>query len=449
MARPVNHPKPDLSRLASRQIKFPNTRNALEMELLQWMTDVVRITKQPPEAGVHAETVLMSTAKSSIDVLMQAPTGMAVAGSGKQTVHAEFRWGRFPDGRWYVSAVSLGLNVSAAQQNLARQRALKERLSDQAELENAQHVHLRQTAFPAEDHVGTWTDDILRGDLIIRNAIARAHEQARLDAAALENPVTPVDMALDLASAGVGHITGPQFTGAKKLEELGKELKGEAGGAWRLLTENPIAQAELAHQRAIARQEALELAHKAAELGHKDLELAERLHEKEKSKGDKIMETALDYAIFIPGAGPFVKTIAGMMFDIAIASDAARVTKIRSRFYVWFVAGYIHQLALVDTGGPVRNTANGKVGELWYRWDRKYYDLGINAAPAPNSPRSFPAQASLMHYAMEHYTDGGWGGLGFKARNWKFPDGFIVNWSPELLGRALATQLHKIKYLTG
>jgi hypothetical protein len=91
--------------------------------------------------------------------------------------------------------------------------------------------------------------------------------------------------------------------------------------------------------------------------------------------------------------------------------------------------------------------AHGKAGEQWYKWDKKYYDVGVTAAPVPSSPGSFCAQVSLMHYAKENYTDGGWGGLSFKTRNWKIPDGFIVNWSPELPGRALATQLHKLKYL--
>ena len=352
------------------------------------------------------------------------------------------------DGRWNVSAVSFGLNVGVAQTHLARQRALKQRLADRAELENAQHIHLRQIAFPAENHVDTWPSDIHRGDMIVSHAIERAHEHAKVDAAALENPVKPKDMALDLATAGVGHVSGPKFTGAEHLEEMGRELTGEAGEAWEILSQSPVGRTALAEQRAAAGVERLELAHTATELAERDLELRKRLGEHEKSKGDRVMETLLDYAIFIPGAGPFVRTIAGMMFDIAIASDAARVTRLRSRFYVWFVAGYIWQLTLANTvGGPAKDTAHGKAGEQWYKWDKMYYDLGVNAAPLASSPGGFFAQVSLMHYAMEHYTDGGWGGLGFKMRNWQIPDGFIVNWSPELLGRALATQLHKRKYL--
>jgi len=52
-----------------------------------------------------------------------------------------------------------------------------------------------------------------------------------------------------------------------------------------------------------------------------------------------------------------------------------------------------------------------------------------------------------MNYASEHYTDSGWGGLSFKRQHWQIPDDYITRWRPELLGRALATQLHKRKYL--
>jgi len=232
------------------------------------------------------------------------------------------------------------------------------------------------------------------GDTIIKSAIKRAHEHAREDAKTLENPVTPVDMALDMTGMGVGHLA-KAGEGAEHLAQYYEAL---------------------AH-------------------GREARELGEKLREKEKSTGDKVLETGLALAGQIPGAGHFVNTIAGMMFDIAISSDASRVTKLRSRCYVYFVAGYINKLTLADTGVPGR------------KLDRKYFDLGTVAAPTPNSPGSFNVQISLMHYASEHYTDGGWRGLGFKPQVWTFPDQYVAKWSPELLGRAMATQLHKREYL--
>jgi len=94
---------------------------------------------------------------------------------------------------------------------------------------------------------------------------------------------------------------------------------------------------------------------------------------------------------------------------------------------------------MYDTGTPTLDMSRGKAGQLWYHWDKKYFDLG--ASLVSPSLRFYP-QASLMHYAAEHYTAGGWGGLSFKRHNWTTIDDYIVNWSPELLGRALATQLH-------
>ena len=396
MGKPHHFPKPDLSRFSSRQIAITSDRNKFEFELFDWMREVVQHTKNPPTIGVSRETELIGTARNSIDVIMQAPASMAINGPGgnKRTVYADFFWQRLPDGHWYVSDVSFHLSLNQHDQRLAQQRALKQRLTEKAEAENASHVHIRKMVFPAEDHVETWPHDILSGDAIIQSAIERAYEHAKVDAATIENPVAPVDMALDMVGLGVGGLKNAS-EGAEKLGSV---------------------------------YEALDKGRTAKGIG-------ERLKDKEKSTGDKVLETTLDVAAYIPGAGPFIRTIAGMMLEIAIASDASRITKIRSRAYVFFVAGYIGALAFADTGTPNKP------------FDKKYFDLGSIAAPKGGSPGSFFVQASLMHYASEHYTDGGWGGLSYKKQVWTFPEQYIVKWSPELLGRAFATQLHKRHYL--
>jgi hypothetical protein len=291
--------------------------------------------------------------------------------------------------------ISFGLNLGAAQMQAARQRAIKQRLSDAAEMRNASHVDVRKIAFPAEDHLETWHHDIQVGEHIIASAIERAHEHAKEDAKTLENPVTPIDMALDMVGAGVAK-GGPTSHGAHKLAE----------------------------------------AYEHIDHGKTAYENVKRwTGEPEQSKGDKALMTGLDALSLVPGAGPFVKTMAGFFFEIAIASDASRVTRLRSRCYIFFVAGYIGQLALTLTATPQR------------KLDRKYFDLGTRAAPGPYSPGSYRAQLALLQYAKEHYTAGGWGGLSFKERNWKFPDQYITNWSPEVLARSMATQLHTRKNL--
>src|SRR6185437_3672732 len=141
--------------------------------------------------------------------------------------------GRFATGEWYVSAVSFGMSAPEAQLRLARQRVIKERLLYKAELENSQHAHLRQAAFPAESHQESWAKDVHHGDWVIKDAIETAHEHASEDAEMLKNPVTWVDMGLDVLSLGVTAGV-PKFTGAEKLEHADEHLKGEAGGAWQV-----------------------------------------------------------------------------------------------------------------------------------------------------------------------------------------------------------------------
>lgn len=440
MGKPINFPKPDLSRLATRQIKLPNSRVGLEGDLYEWISQIAAKTRQPPERGVDAATVLMSTAKDSIDVLMQAPGSMALGDTGgKRKVHVYLNWARFANGEWYIRDVAFGLDdVTDAQWHRAQQSATKERLLDKAELENSRHLHLRKIVFPAESHQESWPDDVIAGDRLVWGAVDFASTHAKKDAAMLENPVGPEDMFWDLVGAGVGHVKGPAdpFGVNKRLEKTAVDWFDDAGKY---------------HFGAEFGEDAFEGAKKLAEWYErveyvKDAKsIAHELGEKEKSRGDKILGLALEGASKLPGAGPFVKTLAGEFFNIAIASDAARITKIRSRFYIWFVVGYIGELTMYDTGSPKHDASHGKPGALWYYWDMKYYNLGRSLV-AP-SQRFYP-QASLLHYASEHYTAGGWSGWSFKSHNWKTIDDYIVNWSPELLAHALATQLHTLHNLT-
>jgi len=439
MGKPINYPKPDLSRLANRSIQFSTNRNDVEMQLLGWVSEIVYQTKQRPEGGFKPETYLMASAKDSIDVLMQALPAASMqlparnsggnSARNKPLVHADFHWLRRPDGHWIVDAVVFAVHASAAADQLARQRAVRLKLQEKAEDRAESRIDLRKVAFPIENMpLEKFSQEIQFGDDLLEYAIERAHENAKEDAAMLENPVTPVDMALDMGHLGVNAVmpAGRAVKGAKDLEgTLAKEYHT-------LLTNSPVAR-EAAHAAHVAHQthqlhKTYEIAHGA----HTALEAGEVAHEHEKSTGDKALEIGLDVASVF---SPYVKTLAGMMFEIAIASDAARVTKLRSRCYVLFVAGYIGQLTLTDTGRPRRAL------------DQKYFDLGVKIAPKPGTPGSMRTQLALLHYASEHYTDGGWRGLGYTKEHWHFPDQYIVKWSPALLGRSFATRLHKRKYL--
>jgi hypothetical protein len=436
MAAPKHYAKPDLSHLVSRKMNLSAKRLDLDWAFHEWIADVVRVTDQPPENGNRAETILMATAKESIDgVEAGAPKAMAISQSnGPQTVYADFLWGRSPYGQWYVSAVCFGLHLDAVTAKLAQQQALKQSLLNKAESENATHLHLRKTVFPAEEHLASYTWEITSGDHIVNAAIEAAYRAAAEDGKALSNPVTPKAMLMSMGS----FVLQPGWGG--KAPNL-SSLDAEERFVYDLMTKgpNPIkAAAHLAQemlQEAVSPREALESTFEVAEMAHATVEAKEHLSDKEKSRGDKILDSLLDYSGFVPVAGPYIKTLVGMMLNVAISSDASRVTKIRSRCYIYYVAGYISKLTLVATGSPQA------------KMDKKYFDMGASAAPAVGTAGNFQAQVSLLHYASEHYTAGGWGGWGYTPGKWHFPDQYIIRWSPEVLGLSLATQLHTQKHL--
>jgi hypothetical protein len=439
---PINYPKPDLSALRSRQMMLVN-RYSAEAELHGWVTEIVRKTKQPPpDNGQRAEMYLMDSAKPSIDVLMEAMSlqsnmnlATGRANGSKKTVHADFHWLRRDDGRWAVDQVCFALAADAVVNQLASQRALRQATLEKAELRNESHINLRKIAFPIEDmKTEDYSLNLRLGDSLIQYAIEVAHDNAKEDAKTLENPVTPEAMALDMLTVGIGAGTaGPMNKANRGIEKAAEELKGEEAEIYQLLSKSPVTTVANEAARKLASVERLEKIKNGAERGKMAKEAVDTLMDKEKSKGDKIFELGFNAAGFIPC--PFINTIAGMMFDIAISSDAARVTKLRSRCYVFFVAGYINQLALTDTGVPPR------------KLDKKYFDLGAATAPKPGCIGTLRTQLSLMHYASDNYIQGGWAGLSFRKRNWHFPDQYAIYWNPILLGQALATQLNTRRYL--
>lgn len=471
MRKPRPHSQPDLSRLLARQIQMSSNRQNLEMELHEWVHDIVLVTKQPPEGGLHPETYLMASAKDSIDVLMQlAPLTMNVKGAGnRRTVYADVHWKRDDDGRWIVDAVCFGIAATVAATQLARQRAQKQALLEKYEQQNIKHVNLRKIAFPVERvPLDKFSEELAVGDDLVTFAIERAHEHACEDAEMLENMVEWKDMAIDVATMGVKFGVDwekPRLPGSKRtfvetptlrpsrakivetklpfvktsseqLEKVAETLSAEDRALVDLLTKDPVLVRQLAEDRALhsdrLAMEAYEwIIDKGLTARGALLAILDR-----KMTGDQALGFAVNMAGLIPVAGPYVKMLAGMFMNIAIASDAARVTKLRSRMYVHFVAGYIGRLALIDTVRPTR------------RLDRKYFDLGAKTAPAPNTLGTVRVQIALLYYASKHYTNGGWGGGAYRPQVWHFPDQYIVKWTPELLGRSFATQLHTQKYLT-
>jgi hypothetical protein len=399
VAKPTNYPKPDLGHLSTRQISFSGNRSSVEMQLFDWVAEICKRIKQPREGGVMPETALMASAQESINVLMQAApmaAGMKLGPSNpKKLVHANVHWVRKADGRWMLGQVCFALHADPAVIREATRRAEAQAVREAADRRAALYFDRRKAAFPVENYTQhDFPMNLSMGEHLIEYAIEAAVENAREDVKALENPVTPVDMALDLTGLGVGTAAKTGTETVKKLAEVYETL----------------------------------------DKSKTVLDASKVVMEHEKSTGDKVLEVGLGLSGSVPAAGPFIKTLAGMFFEGVIASDAGRITKLRSRCYLFFVAGFVKQLAMTETGQPVRKI------------DQKYFNLGVQQGPKSELGR-IRVGIALLHYAAENYTAGGWGGLGFRKQELDYPDQYIVKWSPDLLARSLATQLHKGRYL--
>lgn len=402
MGVPRQHQKPDLSRWLSREVSSTTNRSYLEASLAEWMSDVVQQTNNPfgtPPIKRATQLVVHST---GIDLILHAPTTLTLGpGAGRRRVFARFLWGRTWNGGWYIRGVAFSINLSQQGLKEAERAALKERLLDKNEEEYAKRYHPRPYVFPAEDRVDSFADDLEKGNLIVGSFIERAYQHGREVAQLLENPITPLDLAVDAAGLGVADAAVKGGARAAKLEQV----------------------------------------YKGVDAAKKQLDTNRRAQEAvsgKKTTGDAILETAVDMAGLIPGAGPFINSIAGLIFDAAIANQAGKVTRLRARAYTFLIAGFINEITNIDAGKPVS------------RIDTGYMSFGRRLAMQLNSTHRYQVQLALLHYASNHYTAGGWGGLvymGYRKSEWLFPDQYVVNWSPRLLAAALATQLHKIKYL--
>jgi len=393
----TQHLKPDLTRWSSREISVTSNVDYFKASLAEWMADVVQQTKNPFGSPFSraAQLVLHAT---GVDVILHAPATLNLA--GRRRVFARFLWGRTWNGDWYIRAVAFSVVLSNRDLQEAERAALKERLLDKAEQEFAKRYHPRPYVFPAENRVDSFADDLEKGNAIVASFIERAYLHGREVAQLLENPITPMDLAVDAAGLGVSKA-GKMADRAGKLKDI-----YEGVDATKKVLDNDRRAKEVVSGK--------------------------------KTTGDAILETAVDMAGLIPGAGPFINAIAGLIFEVAIANQAGLVTRLRSRAYTFLIAGFINEITNIDSGGPVS------------RIDQGYMMFGRTLAMQLNSTHRYQVQLSLLHYASNHYTAGGWGGLvymGYRKSEWLFPDQYVVNWSPRLIAASLATQLHKIKYL--
>jgi hypothetical protein len=143
MVAPAHRPMPELKRFRSHRMEIPSTRDVLEMKLVDWIQQVLDYIGQSAAMdGVHPATYLTANA-DGIDTIMHAPTAMNL---DLRTVYADFALGQKTERKLAQTPcqVRTPSGPSTTKLTEADRRALKDRLIDQAETENAAYYHARQ-----------------------------------------------------------------------------------------------------------------------------------------------------------------------------------------------------------------------------------------------------------------------------------------------------------------
>jgi hypothetical protein len=456
MVAPTGRPKPDLGRFSSRRIAIPPTRENLEFKLLDWMQDVLDyIGQSAPIEGLHPANYLVAQA-DGIDLIMHAPTTMSLNGT---MVYADFVWGRRASGHWFIRHVKFGLNLTQAEVSEAERRALKERLLDKAETENATHVHARAVVFPAEDYIDTWHDEITRGYNHLKYLIEEIYEEAKKEASMPENWIKGWDVAAGFAG-DLGSMAERGIKATKQASDMYRragvemEMTSEAlSPAWEKATEfgetaNELAEKAERAEKYLKAKETIEKGTQAYGLSKTRKEFEEADKEEgenkpifRKSKADLYADLGLELVSQIPGVGGLTKGFAWMFIEMGLANYSGVVAGIRARIYSCFVGGFVVGLTLAPDSMTLKN-----------KRDQKYYDWGRQKALHFSRPVSFRYQIALLHYAMTHYTSGDWGGTtyalhGIHVREWNYPDEWEAKWSPQLLGSSLVSMIIAQRHL--
>lgn len=458
----INRPMPDVKRFSTRSLKIASTENQLDFQLQDWIKEILDYigqnrgmgaSKQLPN-GMSPQAYLTLTADGKKELLKAAKFSTGMSTDGKRTVYASFEWKVNTNGSWYIDHVKFAIQQSQAELTGIEKRALKEKLLDKAEAQNAMHFHPRQYAFPAEEYVKSWHAELATGLGIVKSLDATLYGWAAKEASLPKNPFTPWDIAMGLLPG----VKGPKPSGALK----GYEGAKQAADAAKKAAEDAekltgwTRRAHEAKEKFEKAKEGYEKVKKAYERGEAAHKVGEKIQEEREgkegenriyneSKGDIIAKLVVDETAdvvgeLVPGAGGLIKMFAGMICDVAIAGMSGKVAQIRGRIYACAAAGLITSMTLTGGTTPPPN-----------KLDKEYYDKGLELGRM-SKLKSFQLQLALLEYTRTHYTDKWWGGVSYQFRGvseavWDFPGDYIVKWSPELLGRSLIVQLwrHGIK----
>ena len=459
------YPKPDLSGYEIRQITVPKSKHQLEGALVPWISEVVRRLKQPSSPRYTAKFLV--EAAPGKDEILSAPPGLSLGRGNVQKIRAKFNLiNGNHNGSWYLRSVEFSPELCDAQKASQDKddddnaSDLRKDLEDAARAEN--RLHPKAQAFKVELHMDSWADDVDAGRGVIQLEMDTAHDYAKKAAAIPENFYTPKDMVKDTIMLGVGKAVG---LAAKKATAVREEASGALERAKDLATPGMPATGDVSVNLQKAAWEeadkvpgALEKAHKGMEYFLGGVEAGEEAGKQwretnqeekgelarsqsevyHKTKGDAIAQGVVSVLSMVPGGGTFVKMFAGMFMDIGASNYAGKVTKVRIRAYSWFVTGCIQGL----TGVTMEPRPTEKFDDI-------FYSLAYRRAAGMSEDARFQAQIFLLAYSSGHYLLGTTspGEAIEHPDKWSFPDGYLAHWSPERLGRSLATLLRTYDYL--
>jgi hypothetical protein len=146
MVARAHRPMPEVKGFSSHRMEIPSTRDLVEMKLMDWIQQVLGyIGHSAAMDGVHPATYLTANA-DGIDTIMHAH-GHEL---GSENGLCRLRLGQKAERKLVPTPcqVRTPSGPSTTKLTEADRRALKDRLIDQAETENATYYHARQARWP-------------------------------------------------------------------------------------------------------------------------------------------------------------------------------------------------------------------------------------------------------------------------------------------------------------
>lgn len=361
--------------------------------------------------------------RSSVAVLMRDADGLdavlhhasnTVTLSGQNKIHMHLMWDKTSKEQWYVEAV--GFSITDSLQNISASAALtrRQRILDKIDEDARRRAPPDWKVYFHLDQAGpNWLADAAEGQRLVDRMFLIGHEAAKAMVPMLKNPI------------------GTDFSDGKVTEEMIKAVAGAfTAGRSQMSGVDDIA------EKLVGR----------ADLTEKVISNAQE------RDGFKLAGDAIDIGLplaFVE-AGPVSalgSTILGSFLNIAIASDAARVAKARSRLYLFFASGILSNLFQPVMERPVMPASHKPGTAARYAMEELIFQLGALHTAKFTTRQKYLVQLALLHYAATHNTTEPWHFGNDVDQGWRHPLHYTLYWSRETMLRSFTWQFSRLKYL--